>query len=552
MKKQLTLFFFHLFIGICTLSAQHISQEQSLDCAGASIICNIDELDGYVLQMSNSQLPGNGPNPLCAGQGGVPNNPSWIAFKAWCTDLTLICSVSNCTGQGGSNGIQTAIYSSCNPYTPVACNVSPANCNLNDKTITMTGLVIGATYYFLVDGCAGSYCTVTIDVVGTCGNPVIQDWKGPIVGPKETCSKTTNTYSIEKVTGAINYIWYLNGVAIKNSAENDVSLGWTKSGVYTLCVDAYNNPCILESDSPSPTCIDITVNDNSNITNIPAKNICSKDSITYNGVSYGVGNHKVKLSNAAGCDSLVTFELVAKPDSILPMESILLCLGDTVNINGVPYTKPAQFEVITEDTNFCTVSAYDIFFKNLSSEILNACQGDTLNFENMIATTNGIYYVKSNDQEPCDSIKKIEAIFHPNFTSLIKMDIEKGIVFKGIEINADTVLIFNYETIAHGCDSIITYDLNTFTITNTNEANKNLLKLFPNPGTSTITISTAYSAELVEYHIYNQLGQMVISVTNSITFPITVNIEKLSPGIYYWRGKLGSNWVTMQFTKQNN
>ncbi len=288
MKFKLLSIIFISIIKLSSINAQCTNGTQDIcKCSTAPVLCTIDELDGYVLPMSNYQHPWDGPNPLCAGQGGVPNNPSWFAFKAWCTDLTLICSVSNCTGQGGSNGIQIAIYSSCSPYTPVACNVSPANCNLNDKTITMTGLVIGATYYFLVDGCAGSYCTVTIDVVGTCGNPVIQDWKGPISGPKEICAPKTNVYTIQKVDGATHYVWYLNGVVIKNSTANNVSVAWAAPGVYTLCVDAYNNPCIPESDPPPPTCIDITVDvANAGTLTVTPQNLCPGKIVDYNVVGF--------------------------------------------------------------------------------------------------------------------------------------------------------------------------------------------------------------------------------------------------------------------------
>ena len=104
--------------------------------------------------MSSYQHPWDGPTPLCPGANNtVPNNPTWFAFTAWCTDLTLEVILSNCVQNGGAIGVQIAIYEDCTFNNAVACNVAANDCNTNNKTLTMTGLNIGDVYYFLVDGC---------------------------------------------------------------------------------------------------------------------------------------------------------------------------------------------------------------------------------------------------------------------------------------------------------------------------------------------------------------------------------------------------------------
>ena len=129
----------------CTNGSQLVCK-----CNTAPLLCTIDELDGYVLTMNNYQHPGDAPTPLCPGSNTVPNNPTWFAFKAWCTDLTLNCTLTNCTGKGGSNGVQIAIYNQCGSNDAVACNVNDCG-NTNDKTLSMSGLQIGKTYYFMID-----------------------------------------------------------------------------------------------------------------------------------------------------------------------------------------------------------------------------------------------------------------------------------------------------------------------------------------------------------------------------------------------------------------
>ena len=69
--------------------------------------------------------------------------------------------------------MQIAIYEDCSFKNEVACDVDIQDCNTGPKVLNMPGLTIGKVYYYMVDGCLGSYCRVTIDVVGVCGEEVI-------------------------------------------------------------------------------------------------------------------------------------------------------------------------------------------------------------------------------------------------------------------------------------------------------------------------------------------------------------------------------------------
>ena len=228
-------------------------------CLTAPVLCTIDQLDGFAFSMSNFQHPQDGPTPLCANGGGVPNNPTWFAFTAWCTSLTLRASFSNCNPRNGSIGVQIAIYGDCNFSQQVACNVAPADCNTADKILGMTGLILGNTYYFLVDGCLGSDCDVMIDVVGTCGSPTIDPWTLPISGNTNVCVGDTENYSVESLQGANLYHWYLDGLEIAQTPGTSNTITWATAGTFQLCVDASNDPCIPVSAAPPQLCTTIMV-----------------------------------------------------------------------------------------------------------------------------------------------------------------------------------------------------------------------------------------------------------------------------------------------------
>ena len=237
--------------------------EPECACSTAPVLCTVDELDTYSFSMSDYQHPWDGPSPLCTGPGNgnsVPNNPTWFAFIAWCNTLTITVHLSDCTVfQGGVNGVQVAIYSDCS-YNQVECNVMADDCNTDDKTLTMNNLIIGDTYYFLIDGCLGAYCDVEIDVEGTCGSAVIAPWTQPIDGPTEICAGTSPTFTVEDLDGATDYHWYIDGVLVEEGHELiNWSQVWNTPGTYEICVDASNDPCIPESDPPDPICITVEV-----------------------------------------------------------------------------------------------------------------------------------------------------------------------------------------------------------------------------------------------------------------------------------------------------
>ena len=236
--------------------------EPECQCATAPVLCSIDELDGYMFSMSPFQHPQDGPTPLCPGSNSIPNNPTWFAFTAWCTNLTLECTFTNCTPfQGNTNGVQIAIYDDCTFTNPIDCNVSPADCNTAPKTLTLTGLNIGDVYYFLIDGCAGAYCDVAIDIIGVCGEEEIEDWTLPISGDDAPCAGNSVTYMVEDLDGAATYYWYLDGNLIGQTPDPENTLSWPTAGTFELCVDAANDPCVPVTDDPAQLCTTITVYD---------------------------------------------------------------------------------------------------------------------------------------------------------------------------------------------------------------------------------------------------------------------------------------------------
>ena len=334
MKKSITFFgrlililFVHLFFSI-TISAQ--AEPLPCDdpdnggvgcyCETAGILCTPDDLDGFEFIMSDVANTGDLNGDLCPGlpDGGAPHNVNFFAFIVWCETLTFDVLVHDCspgtnTGTNNSNfGIQMALFANCpsangGNWDPVECITNgdetcfdTAEEVPNIQNFTASGLEIGATYYFMVDGCFQSTCKITIDVQGPCGNGEITPWENGIFGSQSVCIGDTETYTAEDVAvgldGAEKYYYYIDGVLIDEGEEQyTIDINWDAPGSYELCVDVSNLPCISESESPLPNCMTIVVNE-SGTGDIQADptTLCSGDSTT---ITVADANSDPALSN---------------------------------------------------------------------------------------------------------------------------------------------------------------------------------------------------------------------------------------------------------------
>jgi len=341
-------------------------------CETAPILCTVDELNGYEYSMTTFQHPGDGPSPLCSA-GGVPDNPTWFSFIAWCSDLTLQVTLSNCTDMCGNRtpcgtgafpcgifggpcsfGVQAVVYASCNYTGEVACVVD--ECGENQFNISMTGLEIGGTYHLILDGCNGSACDVRINVVGVCGSAEIEPWSNPIQGPEQVCLEDTPIYTVDNLQAASNYHWYIDGVEVAVTGTNFFSVDWPGVGVFELCVDASNDPCIPVENEPGQICITVTVGVVDPEDPEPAE-ICIGSEYFYppNGISYPPGQYEILLQSIAGCDSTIILTVLEIPTPQTDLGIFYLCGEEQVEVGDQFYISAGFYSVILpqEQEPFC-------------------------------------------------------------------------------------------------------------------------------------------------------------------------------------------------------
>jgi len=294
--------------------------------------------------MTSFQHPDDGPSPICPGANmSQSNNPTWFAFTAWCTNLRLRVTSTNCHQVQNTVGFQLAIYPNCNSNQAVACNADIDDCNTNDKILNLNGLNIGAVYYFMVDGCLGSYCTVTIDIIGVCGQEHIAPWSSPITGIMNPCVGSTETYTVEDLDGARIYHWFVDGVLAGTTTSENFDIQWSLPGTYHVCVDASNDPCVTVTDPPDPLCTTITVGEtDAGILNVAPGLLCLNEvsQIFNTGFTTGIENGQfIIITDATGLILDVrpggTFNLISDSAGIFTVYAYnYLIPGGTIPVTG--------------------------------------------------------------------------------------------------------------------------------------------------------------------------------------------------------------------------
>lgn len=250
--------------------------QPSCQCDSAPLMCSFDELNELTFSLDSFSHPNDGPTGgMCFNNDGTTShNPTWFAFVAGCSNLTLRVSFSGCNdgqpGPGICAGLQAAVYGDCNDYlgSVVGCSVSgQCNSTSGSRTIVMTALIVGKTYYFLADGCCGSACsTVGIEVLTPPCPTSLGNWPSLISGPDNLFVNLPGEYTFNTISGGIYYPWFINGVSanVTDTIENVPLASFTRNfsfstpGSYQLCVDAFND-CVPVTANPTPLCKTINV-----------------------------------------------------------------------------------------------------------------------------------------------------------------------------------------------------------------------------------------------------------------------------------------------------
>lgn len=207
------------------------------NCAAACVLC---DFQGFTSNNNNPSTGQQVPSDFCPGNPIQPHNVQWVGFVAWTPDVTFNLTVENC--QLG-NGLQVGVWETadCDSFNLV----SQCSYQVNPNTPTpfsMSGLTVGATYFFVVDGFDDDFCDFSVDVpVGSTEVPPVSGIPNIVPSiPPPYCPGSTVAFTANGVQFAGAYQWTIDGTSVNQGNRETVSINLPDEGNYEICVTPSN------------------------------------------------------------------------------------------------------------------------------------------------------------------------------------------------------------------------------------------------------------------------------------------------------------------------
>jgi len=313
-------------------------------CMDACIICDIDGFTGR----HNANIVGQAPPGFAGECTFVAHNMQWIAFIAGSTELSVNLAVSNCD-QGF--GLEFGLYEGidCQNFRRIsncfggAAGIIPAG--QSGTILNNEPLVIGQYYYIVMDGGFGDNCDWTFTVTSGSTSVLPIEESGEITGPGLACPDFPLSYAVDAPIGATEFIWTLNGEAAGDSSST-TEIIFPAPGTYNLCVVSANR---CEKGPPSCKEIQVEIVLPTNLMEIVCEGDCFAVADT---LICETGFYNFMLQSQAGCDSLVTVNLMEQPTPVSNF-NLLLCTEDTFFIGNLPFVETGNYQEILPSFQDC-------------------------------------------------------------------------------------------------------------------------------------------------------------------------------------------------------
>ncbi|MBC7773825.1 MAG: hypothetical protein H7246_00190, partial [Phycisphaerae bacterium] len=355
------------------------------DCASACIPCDIQN----PFNIHNGSFTLDVPFSDCLWS----HNNMWLAFRALESTVTFTAAPTNCDRPGG---IQMAVYQTCN--TP--CIDFDYGCDEEPVSVTLNGLIIGNTYYMVIDGCDGAVCDVelTIEPLSAVVEPDVNS-VGPLRGRSDVCTNGIYNYCIEPVSGADNYEWNVPSDVLVNGIPGptvflpapggncaEITLGPTL-GSSEICVRS-----LSVCRQGIFRCISVTAEEFLETIFEPVL-VCPEDAATYVlpwggyiSPTAGTKDYQQKLVTKNGCDSLVNISVTIPPIIFTNLQTQYLCPGKCIMVGGTSFCAPGNYNVKMTSSLGCDSNIiFSIATIGLQADIT---QADTLSCNAPIVTLN--------------------------------------------------------------------------------------------------------------------------------------------------------------------
>ena len=318
---------------------------------------------------------------------------------------------------------------------------------------------------------------------------------------------------------------------------------WIDGVTYTTSTNTPTFTLTNAAGCDSVVTLNLTINYSSNSQDL--RTICASElPYTWNGVAFTeAGTQIATLTNVAGCDSVVTMTLVVNP-TYNETAAATICSSELpYEWNGLTFTEAGTQTLTLQTVNGCD----SIIVMTLTVNMVDATEFTEAACEQY--EWNGVNYTESGDYTQtftnaagCDSTVTLHLTINHNETSEFTIETNEGCyTWNGTEYCQSGDYTQTFETVA-GCDSIVTLHLSVGVGIENHEVL--IVKIAPNPASNTCRI-IGLDTDPVSVDLYDMNGKLVRRVNDT-----EFDVSTLPTGIYMVRVYTGEQIVNLKLVKE--
>ena len=191
--------------------------------------------------------------------------------------------------------------------------------------------------------------------------------------------------------------------------------------------------------------------------------ICDGETYEIGDSTYSAtGSYIQNYVTVNGCDSIVTLDLTVLPALVTILDEFI-CSGQTFTMGGVSYSETGTYIDTLQSSAGCdslvtlNLVVDDILEINLTESI---CQGESFVIGSSVYTETGIYADTMQTMGGCDSLVILDLTVLDTFYTAISGTICQGEIYEagGSDFTTSGIYTLNLQTI-NGCDSTVVLDL---------------------------------------------------------------------------------------------
>ena len=206
----------------------------------------------------------------------------------------------------------------------------------------------------------------------------------------------------------------------------------------------------------------------SSVTN---KTICSSLlPFDWHGVTFNAaGTQAATIKNVAGCDSVATLNLTVKQSTYSTVKAEI-CQGDAYPLNGVVYKSPGVYtQSLTNAAGCDSIVTFSLKVKQPTASMTRAsvCRGDAYRFNGTNYNATGAYVLHLTNAAGCDSTATLQlTVNEPTSARLTAAVCDGDAYYVGSKAYSRGGTYVDHLVNSTGCDSVVTLNLTVNSIFN--------------------------------------------------------------------------------------